>query len=79
MEARRSACGTAVVLEGLRNLFSLRVTPYSDQKASIPLGDALKNNWFELWYQPKIELKTLHLVGAEALVRALHPSRGIVA
>ena len=67
------------MLEGLRNLFSSRVTPYSDQKAPIPLGDVLRNDWFELWYQPKIELKTLHLVGAEALVRARHPSRGIVA
>ena len=45
--------------------------PYSDPKATIPLGAVLNNDWFELWYQPKIELKTLHLVGAEALVRAV--------
>ena len=32
----------------------------------------------ELWYQPKIELRTTHLVGAEALVRARHPTRGII-
>ena len=48
------------------------------RKRRIPLGAVLKNDWFELWYQPKIELKTLHLVGAEALVRARHPTRGIV-
>jgi EAL domain-containing protein (putative c-di-GMP-specific phosphodiesterase class I) len=52
--------------------------PYADPKASIPLGAVLKHDWFELWYQPKIELKSLHLVGAEALVRARHPTRGIV-
>jgi EAL domain-containing protein (putative c-di-GMP-specific phosphodiesterase class I) len=66
------------MLEGLRHLFSSEPAPYADPKAPIPLGEVLRNNWFELWYQPKIELKTLHLVGAEALVRARHPTRGIV-
>lgn len=66
------------MMEGLRNLFSPAFVPYSDPKATIPLGAVLKHDWFELWYQPKIELKTLHLVGAEALVRARHPTRGIV-
>ena len=65
-------------MEGLRNLFSPAFVPYSDPKATIPLGAVLKHDWFELWYQPKIELKTLHLVGAEALARARHPTRGIV-
>jgi len=66
------------MLEGLRHLFSLEPAPYADPKAPIPLGEILRNNWFELWYQPKIELKTLHLVGAEALMRARHPTRGVV-
>jgi len=66
------------MLEGLRNLFSSQEVPYADEKALIPLGAILKHDWFELWYQPKIELKSLHLVGAEALVRARHPTRGIV-
>ena len=66
------------MLDGLRNLFSSQGVPYADPKASIPLGAMLKHDWFELWYQPKIELKSLHLVGAEALVRARHPTRGIV-
>ncbi len=35
-------------------------------------------NWFELWYQPKIELRTMRLYGAEALVRARHPQRGVL-
>ena len=54
------------------------VRALSDPKATIPLGAVLNNDWFELWYQPKIELKSLHLIGAEALVRARHPTRGIV-
>jgi EAL domain-containing protein (putative c-di-GMP-specific phosphodiesterase class I) len=66
------------MLEGLRHLFSSESAPYADPKAPIPLGEILRNNWFELWYQPKIELKTLHLVGAEGLMRARHPTRGIV-
>ncbi len=66
------------MLEGLRNFFSSGPVPYADSKASIPLGEVLQRDWFELWYQPKIELKSMHLVGAEALVRARHPTRGIV-
>jgi len=66
------------MLEGLRNLFSSQGVPYADEKALIPLGAVLKHDWFELWYQPKIELRSLHLVGAEALVRARHPTRGMV-
>ena len=52
--------------------------PYADPKAKIPLVEVLDRNWFELWYQPKIELRTMRMVGAEALVRARHPTRGIV-
>jgi EAL domain-containing protein (putative c-di-GMP-specific phosphodiesterase class I) len=67
------------MLEGLRSLFSPQGVPYAEPEALIPLGAVLKHDWFELWYQPKIELKSLHLVGAEALVRARHPTRGIIA
>jgi EAL domain-containing protein (putative c-di-GMP-specific phosphodiesterase class I) len=66
------------MLEGLRHLFSSGPAADPDPKAPIPLGEVLRNDWFELWYQPKIELRTLHLVGAEALARARHPTRGIV-
>ena len=66
------------MIESLRNLFSSAPDPYGDPKASIPLGEVLKRNWFELWYQPKIELRTMRLVGAEALVRARHSIRGMV-
>jgi len=67
------------MLDGLRSFFAPRPVPYADPKAAIPLAEVLARNWFELWYQPKIELRTLRLVGAEALVRARHPARGVVA
>ena len=57
------------MLEGLRNLFATGAASYADPKAMIPVGAVLDQNWFEFWHQPKIELRTMHLVGAEALVR----------
>lgn len=43
---------------------------------SIRLG--LKQKQFELYYQPKINLRTKKLVGAEALIRWRHPERGLL-
>ena len=40
---------------------------------SVDLGEALRNDWLELWYQPKIDLKSFMVCGAEALLRARHP------
>ena len=42
------------------------------------LENALRNNQLELWYQPKIDLKSRRLCGAEALIRLRHPTRGIL-
>ena len=52
-----------------------RLTP---AESKMTLAEVLARDWFELWYQPKIELKTMRLVGAEALVRARHPKRGVL-
>lgn len=43
------------------------------------LDEALANGWLELWYQPKIDLRTKSLAGAEGLVRCRHPMRGVLA
>jgi EAL domain-containing protein (putative c-di-GMP-specific phosphodiesterase class I) len=48
------------------------------ERPRIAIADALRNNWFEIWYQPKIDLKRKCLAGAEALARIHHPQLGIL-
>src|SRR5579863_6288139 len=42
------------------------------------LQEALDNDWLEVWYQPKMDLRLLSICGAEALIRAQHPERGTI-
>jgi EAL domain-containing protein (putative c-di-GMP-specific phosphodiesterase class I) len=45
---------------------------------AVDVAEALKTGWLELWYQQKINLRTLAPAGAEALVRMRHPAWGVV-
>ncbi|MDD2895247.1 MAG: EAL domain-containing protein [Aliarcobacter sp.] len=42
------------------------------------ISDAIKNNEFEVYYQPQIDIKTNKIIGAEALLRWNHKSLGVI-
>jgi EAL domain-containing protein (putative c-di-GMP-specific phosphodiesterase class I) len=50
----------------------------TDPRPRIEIDEALRNGWFEMWYQPKIDLKRKCLAGAEALARIRHPTHGVL-
>ena len=50
----------------------------ADALPRIAIAEALRNHWFEIWYQPKIDLKRKCLAGAEALARIRHPELGVL-
>jgi EAL domain-containing protein (putative c-di-GMP-specific phosphodiesterase class I) len=52
--------------------------PGGSPNSRIDLGVALQQRWLEVWYQPKIELRSMSVSGAEALIRARHPDYGII-
>ena len=45
----------------------------------VDIDEALCNGWLELWYQSKIDARSLVPRGADALVRVRHPTWGVVA
>lgn len=45
---------------------------------AIDVAEALKAGWLELWYQQKVDVRSLKPSGAEGLVRMRHPSWGVV-
>src|ERR1700685_362417 len=55
-----------------------RAQKAADQRPHIGIGEALRNQWFEIWYQPKVDLKRKCLAGAEALARIRHPEHGVL-
>ena len=44
----------------------------------VDVAEAIHAGWLELWYQPKVEIRSLTMSGAEALVRMRHPTWGII-
>jgi EAL domain-containing protein (putative c-di-GMP-specific phosphodiesterase class I) len=52
--------------------------PHGSAIAPISIDEALENNWVDVWYQPKIDLRRKCLAGAEALVCIQHPQAGVM-
>lgn len=42
------------------------------------LASALENDQLQLFYQPKIDVRNLNVAGMEALIRWMHPEKGMV-
>jgi diguanylate cyclase (GGDEF)-like protein/PAS domain S-box-containing protein len=71
--ARKLGGGASVV-------YSSQCEPHDPARLAL-LGElrrALEGNELQLHYQPKVDLKTRAVVGAEALLRWVHPKRGFV-
>jgi len=74
------------MLKALKGLFAAANEPAQDEdeerdasgKPQVTLARALKRNWLELWYQPKVSLQTGHMIGAEGLIRVRHPELGVL-
>lgn len=45
---------------------------------AVDVAEALKAGWLELWYQQKVDARSLTSRGAEALIRMRHPAWGVV-
>jgi diguanylate cyclase (GGDEF)-like protein/PAS domain S-box-containing protein len=57
---------------------AMNVRAVERQSIEENLRRALKLGEFELYYQPKINLRTRAITGAEALIRWTHPTRGLI-
>ncbi|MFC5511360.1 putative bifunctional diguanylate cyclase/phosphodiesterase [Massilia jejuensis] len=57
---------------------SLTMQIMSHVKLEVGLRKALQNDELYLLYQPQLDVRSLEIVGVEALVRWRHPERGIV-
>ncbi len=51
---------------------------HESETIAVSIDEALANNWVDIWYQPKIDLKRKCLAGAETLVRLHHPQAGLL-
>ena len=64
--------------EGLRASLVTLLPSEAPPSPAVDVSEALKAGWLELWYQQKIDIRTLAPRGAEALVRMRHPAWGVV-
>ena len=51
---------------------------YAEQNVIMEMDNALQTNQFHIYLQPKADTETGKIVGSEALVRWIHPTKGII-
>ena len=88
LESMADLVSSQLELRGLRNFFSRngpepqRSTVAEGDEGSWPsnadLRQALDLGQFVLYYQPEVDLATRRIVGLEALIRWVHPERGLI-
>ena len=64
--------------EALRERISILLPKEPAASPAVRVSEALHAGWLELWYQGKIDARTLARCGAEASVRMRHPNWGVV-
>ncbi len=69
---------TPFAAETLRERIAMLLPDAPAPSPAVDVAEALHAGWLELWYQHKIDARTLVRRGAEALVRMRHPSWGVV-
>ncbi len=57
---------------------SLHQTILAEVALENDLRTALKNQEFELYYQPKVDIESGRITGAESLIRWHHPTKGMI-
>ncbi|MPN30687.1 Phytochrome-like protein cph2 [bioreactor metagenome] len=81
-------CDRALMaLNTVKNNYRKKVAVYDDtlrqhmldeQILTEEMEEALKKGEFEVWFQPQVNYDKNVLIGAEALVRWRHPTRGLI-
>jgi EAL domain-containing protein (putative c-di-GMP-specific phosphodiesterase class I)/CheY-like chemotaxis protein len=69
---------TPFAAETLRERVAMLLPDEPAPSPAVHVGEALHAGWLELWYQSKIDARSLVRCGAEALVRMRHPTWGVV-
>jgi EAL domain-containing protein (putative c-di-GMP-specific phosphodiesterase class I)/CheY-like chemotaxis protein len=64
--------------EALRERISMLLPKEPAGSPAVRVSEALHAGWLELWYQGKIDARSLARCGAEASVRMRHPNWGLV-